>query len=124
MNQRGALVAEYKFLTTWCIKAPIEATFDVLNDSAGYPRWWKGVTNVEVLEGGDEMNVGELVHFTWRSVLPYSLEFDLRVTRVERRTSSRVTPPASSRASARGGCTKVTAWPSSTAGASARPSYG
>jgi hypothetical protein len=42
------------------------------------------VNDVAVLEPGDETSVGELVHFAWRSLLPYSLEFDLRVTRVER----------------------------------------
>jgi uncharacterized protein YndB with AHSA1/START domain len=78
------LVADYQFLTTWGIDAPIEAVFDVLNDSPGYPRWWKGVVSVEVVEEGDETRVGELDHFTWRSVLPYSLGFDLRVTRVKR----------------------------------------
>jgi uncharacterized protein YndB with AHSA1/START domain len=77
-------VASYEFLTTWCIDAPIEAVFDVLNDSAGYPRWWKGVQSVEVLEPGDQRTRGELARFTWRSVLPYSLGFDLRATRVER----------------------------------------
>jgi uncharacterized protein YndB with AHSA1/START domain len=77
-------VGKYEFLTTWCVDAPIEAVFDVLNDSAGYPRWWKGVKSVKVPESGEEMAVGELDRFTWRSVLPYSLTFDLRVTRVER----------------------------------------
>ncbi|MDX6663039.1 MAG: hypothetical protein QOG09_1141 [Solirubrobacterales bacterium] len=77
-------MASYEFLTTWCVDAPIEAVFDVLNDAAGYPRWWKGVKSVEVLEPGDESGVGELDRFTWRSVLPYSLAFDLRATRVER----------------------------------------
>jgi hypothetical protein len=77
-------VASYEFLTTWCVDAPIETVFDVLRDSAGYPRWWKGVQSVELLEAGDDMGLGELDHFTWRSVLPYSLGFDLRVTRVER----------------------------------------
>ncbi len=77
-------MARYEFLTTWCIDAPIEAVFDVLNDSVGYPRWWKGVQSVEVLEPGDETTAGELARFTWRSVLPYSLGFDLRATRVER----------------------------------------
>jgi uncharacterized protein YndB with AHSA1/START domain len=81
---RGSLVADYEFLTTWCTDAPIEAVFDLLKDSAGYPRWWKGVVSVELLEQGDEMGVGELDHFTWRSVLPYSLGFDLRVTHVKR----------------------------------------
>jgi hypothetical protein len=58
--------------------------FDVLHDSGAYPRWWKGVQSVELLEPGDKSAVGELDHFTWRSVLPYTLGFDLRVTRVER----------------------------------------
>ena len=48
---------------------------------------------VAVLEPGDASSVGELVHFAWRSLLPYSLEFDLRVTRVQR-------PPPRSRARA------------------------
>jgi uncharacterized protein YndB with AHSA1/START domain len=77
-------MARYEFLTTWCVDASIDAVFDVLNDSAGYPRWWKGVQSVEKLESGDESGVGELDRFTWRSVLPYSLGFDMRVTRVMR----------------------------------------
>ncbi|MBV8995391.1 MAG: SRPBCC family protein [Pseudonocardiales bacterium] len=77
-------MATYKFLTTWCVDAPIEAVFDLLKDSTGYPRWWKGVVSVEVLEPGDEFGVGQLDRFIWRSVLPYSLGFDLRVTRVQR----------------------------------------
>ncbi len=77
-------MASYEFLTTWCIDAPIEAAFDLLGDAAGYPRWWKGVVSVAVLESGDESGVGELDRFTWRSVLPYSLSFDMRRTRVDR----------------------------------------
>jgi uncharacterized protein YndB with AHSA1/START domain len=77
-------MARYEFLTTWCVDAPIEAVFDLLHDAQGYPRWWKGVTGVEVRRPGDAIGVGEIDHFTWRSVLPYSLGFDMRVTRVER----------------------------------------
>jgi uncharacterized protein YndB with AHSA1/START domain len=75
-------VAQYEFLTTWCVDAPIEAVFDLLNDSLGYPRWWKGVVSVTALQPGDETGVGEVDRFVWRSVLPYALGFDLRVTRV------------------------------------------
>lgn len=77
-------MAKYEFLTTWCVDAPIDAVFELLNDSVGYPRWWKGVTSVEIVKPGDETGVGEVDHFVWRSVLPYSLGFDLEVTRVER----------------------------------------
>jgi len=56
----------------------------VLNDPAAFPEWWKGVTEVEVLEAGEPDGVGELARYSWRSVLPYTLRFDSRVTRVER----------------------------------------
>jgi uncharacterized protein YndB with AHSA1/START domain len=77
-------LANYEFLTTWCTDAPIEDVFDLLKDSAGYPRWWKSVVSVDRLEDGDAAGVGARDRFTWRSVLPYSLAFDLRVTRVKR----------------------------------------
>jgi hypothetical protein len=69
---------EYEFLTTWCLDAPIERVFDVLRDSRGYPRWWKGVKSVVALADGDPEGVGEASRFTWRSVLPYELSFDSR----------------------------------------------
>jgi uncharacterized protein YndB with AHSA1/START domain len=77
-------VGQYEFLTTWCLDAPIDRVFDVLRDSRGYPRWWKGVTGVVALADGDPDGVGEVNRFTWRSVLPYELSFETRVTRVER----------------------------------------
>ncbi len=76
-------MAHYEFLTTWCLDAPIESVFEVLNDSAGYPEWWPGVQGVEVLEPGDDAGIGELDRFSWRSLLPYTLEFDIRATRIE-----------------------------------------
>jgi uncharacterized protein YndB with AHSA1/START domain len=77
-------VAQYEFLTTWCVDAPIERVFDVLHDSAGYPDWWRGVAAVEVLTPGDADGVGQTARFSWRSLLPYTLQFDSQVTRVER----------------------------------------
>jgi uncharacterized protein YndB with AHSA1/START domain len=76
-------VARYEFLTTWYVDAPIERVFSVLDDSAAYPEWWKGVTAVEVLDPGEAGGVGKRARFSWRSVLPYTLSFDSRVTRVE-----------------------------------------
>src|SRR6185295_6572753 len=76
-------MAHYEFLTSWYFDAPIERVFGVLNDSAAFPEWWSGVTAVEVLEAGGADGVGELARYSWRSVLPYTLHFDSRVTRVE-----------------------------------------
>lgn len=76
-------MAHYEFLTTWGIEAPIERVFDVLVASTRYPTWWKGVTSVEIVAPGDGIQ-GEVDRFTWRSVLPYSLAFDMQVTRVVR----------------------------------------
>jgi uncharacterized protein YndB with AHSA1/START domain len=76
-------MASYTFLTTWHLDAPVEPVYEVLKESADYPRWWKGVAGVELLEDGDEHGVGQLDRHAWRSVLPYTLVFDARVTRVE-----------------------------------------
>jgi hypothetical protein len=76
-------MTRYEFLTTWCLDAPVEDVFAVLHESAAFPEWWEGVTAVEMLEPGDENGVGELARYSWRSVLPYTLRFESRVTRIE-----------------------------------------
>jgi hypothetical protein len=74
-------MAAYSFLTTWCLAAPIEPVWDLISSSERYPQWWKGVRSVTELEPGGENGIGTLSRFEWRSRLPYSLEFDMRVTR-------------------------------------------
>jgi uncharacterized protein YndB with AHSA1/START domain len=77
-------MAQYEFLTTWCLDAPIDRVWDALYESERWPEWWRGVERVQVLEPGDADRVGELSRYTWKSRLPYRLEFDMRTTRVER----------------------------------------
>ncbi len=76
-------MAAYSFLTTWCVDAPIEPVWDLISSSERYPEWWKGVRSVTELEPGGVNGVGTLSRLEWRSKLPYSLEFDMRVTRSE-----------------------------------------
>jgi len=76
-------VAEYRFLTTWCLDAPIERVFTALDDAARWPSWWRGVRRAELLQEGDADGVGRLWAFTWRSRLPYDLSFESRTTRRE-----------------------------------------
>src|SRR5712691_2329641 len=77
-------MAGYHFLTTWCVDAPIERVFEVIHDAERWPEWWRGVERVVELVKGDDDGVGSVSRYTWRSRLPYSLEFDMRATRVER----------------------------------------
>ncbi|MDP9294195.1 MAG: SRPBCC family protein [Actinomycetota bacterium] len=77
-------MADYRFVTTWCLDAPIERVFDALEDAASWPQWWKGVKRADLLEPGDEDGVGRLWSYVWRSRLPYDLSFESRVTRLER----------------------------------------
>jgi uncharacterized protein YndB with AHSA1/START domain len=76
-------VAAYRFLTTWLLEAPREEVFQAIWDSERWPSWWRGVESVVTLEPGDEDGVGSLGRYVWRSHLPYRLEFDVRITRVE-----------------------------------------
>jgi len=76
-------MAGYRFLTTWVLDAPIERVWDAMYDAERWPDWWRGVERVQVLEPGDGNRVGELSRYTWKSRLPYRLEFDMRTTRVE-----------------------------------------
>jgi uncharacterized protein YndB with AHSA1/START domain len=77
-------MGHYRFLTTWCLEAPIESIWDALHDSERWPQWWRGVERVVEIEPGAEDGTGQLARYTWRSRLPYELTFDMRSTRLER----------------------------------------
>jgi uncharacterized membrane protein len=77
------MISHYGFLSTWCVDAPIEDVWEVLRDSASYPAWWAAVRSVEQVLPGDEQGVGRVDRFAWRGRMPYTLRFDVRVTRVE-----------------------------------------
>lgn len=77
-------MAGYSFLTTWCVEAPLEDVWEQIHDSESWPQWWKGVERVVELEPGDEGGIGQVARYTWKSRLPYELEFDMRSVRKER----------------------------------------
>jgi uncharacterized protein YndB with AHSA1/START domain len=66
------------------VEAPREEVFQAIWDSDRWPSWWRGVESVVTLEEGDDEGVGSLGRYVWKSRLPYRLEFDTRITRVER----------------------------------------
>jgi uncharacterized protein YndB with AHSA1/START domain len=77
-------MSEYSFLTTWCLEAPRERVWDAIWESEKWPQWWRGVTAARRLADGDETGVGQVGRYSWRSKLPYDLDFTMTTTRVER----------------------------------------
>jgi uncharacterized protein YndB with AHSA1/START domain len=77
-------VGEYRFLTTWCLGAPIDRVWDAIYDAERWPQWWRGVERVVELQPAGEDGSGQVARYTWKSKLPYELEFEMRTTRVER----------------------------------------
>ena len=65
-------MAEYRFVTSWCLEAPIDRVFEAIDGTDRWPQWWKGVRLAALLEPGDERGVGRLWRLVWRSRLPYS----------------------------------------------------
>ena len=77
-------MADYRFLTTWCLDAPIERVWEVINDSARTPSGGRASRRSSSSGTATRRGVGQVSRFSWRSVLPYTLRFDMRVTAVER----------------------------------------
>ena len=77
-------MAEYQFLTTWCLEMPREPVWDAIWESERWPEWWRGVVAAERIAEGDESGVGQVGRYVWRSRLPYDLGFEITTTRVEK----------------------------------------
>ena len=77
-------MTQYSFLTTWCLEAPRERVWDAIWESEHWPQWWRGMVASEVLAEGDELGVGQVARYTWRSRLPYVLDFQMTTARVSK----------------------------------------
>jgi len=76
-------MANYHFQTIWDIPASRPEVWQAILETEAWPSWWKGVQTVVVLTPGDENGIGARRRFVWRSKLPYTLSFDMEVTRIE-----------------------------------------
>ena len=73
----------YEFMTIWRFDAPIDKVWDAIKQSENWSDWWKGVIKIVELKDGDAEGIGKIIRSTWRSALPYTLEFDSEVVRIE-----------------------------------------
>ena len=75
-------MAEYHFVSIWQINAPIERVWEEIHHAERWPSWWKYVAGVDELEPGAADGTGKRMRLLFRTRLPYTLGFDVRVTRV------------------------------------------
>lgn len=73
----------YEFVTVWRFDAPLEKVWEEIKNSETWSEWWKGVIKVEEIKAGDANGIGSVRRSTWKSALPYTLEFDSELLRIE-----------------------------------------
>ncbi len=73
-------MAHYQFVTVWRLQAPIERVFAEIDDVQSWPAWWPSVRRVDRREAGSGDGIGAVFDTTFVGRLPYTLEFQLRVT--------------------------------------------
>ena len=70
---------QYSFITKWQIKAPVQSVWDAIFYSKEWPNWWKGVVAVKELEPNDAAGLNGISEYTWKSALPYTLSFNMKL---------------------------------------------
>jgi uncharacterized protein YndB with AHSA1/START domain len=76
-------MSDYDFVSVWNIDAPLPAVWELIKDADTWPEWWPGaLSNVE-LTPGDADGIGSIRRSVWKSRLPYKLEFDSELVRIE-----------------------------------------
>lgn len=76
---------EYTFHTKWLVKAPIERVWPAIREVKQWPSWWKYVKEVTEVAPGDSNGIGNIHRFTWTSLLPYRLSFEMKLVALESR---------------------------------------
>lgn len=76
-------MAAYEFVTLWRFDWPVEPVWSLIRDNARWHEWWRGVLRVVEIEPGDADGIGAIHRSTWKSRLPYKLEFDSEVVKVD-----------------------------------------
>lgn len=76
-------MAQYHFLTTWDLEAPVEIVWETISNASGYSSWWKYVASVTEVEPVQADGTGGLYIWKWKTALPYTLAVEMSVTRSE-----------------------------------------
>jgi carbon monoxide dehydrogenase subunit G len=74
-------MADYHYVSTWQLQAPIEQVWAALNDLEHLPSWYSGVQQARELAPGDAQGVGRRVRYVIKGRLPLRLAFEATTTR-------------------------------------------
>jgi hypothetical protein len=74
-------MADYHYVSSWQLRAPIEQVWAALNDLEHLPVWYRGVQEARELVPGDARGVGRRVRYVIKGRLPLRLAFEATTTR-------------------------------------------
>jgi hypothetical protein len=74
-------MADYHYVSTWQLQAPIQQVWAALNDLEHLPTWYRGVQEARELAPGDAQGVGRRVRYVIKGRLPLRLAFEATTTR-------------------------------------------
>lgn len=76
-------MAEYHFVTTYKVEAPIEQVWQTVRDLDHYPSWAKGIFYAQQLESGAVDGVGDKIRHKVKGRLPYTLVLEFTVSQAD-----------------------------------------
>jgi hypothetical protein len=106
-------MADYHYVSTWQLQAPIEQVWAALNDLEHLPTWYRGVQEARELVPGDPQGVGRRVRYVIKGRLPLRLAFEATTTRSAPPQDQDCRPKASWRAPGAGRWTSTARSPPS-----------
>ena len=76
-------MADYHFVTTCEIQAPMEQVWDALRDFGSYPTWQEHIVQAQMIESGGSDGVGEKIRLKVKGRLPFTLAIGITVTQAD-----------------------------------------
>jgi carbon monoxide dehydrogenase subunit G len=76
-------MADYHYVSTWQLQAPIEQVWTVIDDVERLPAWYPAVQEAQTLAAGDADGVGRRVRLVLKGRLPMQLAFEATVARLD-----------------------------------------
>jgi carbon monoxide dehydrogenase subunit G len=77
------MAADYHYVSTWQLQAPIEQVWPAISDLEHVPAWYPAVQEVQTLTAGDPDGIGRRVRYLIKGRLPMRLAFEATITRVD-----------------------------------------